>query len=366
MKIQIVLIFLSITGICFGQTVEKVGSINIESNFYLGREFVIQGGILSDSNHNNDFTYTDTVSTIKNSAKLLKGSSKEYKIGIKASYPHPFQIGYLDTLTGAIAYSHYFFVGNNEVSIKLGNLFKEKDVLSGKLSKENREYSKLQNLYKKFVNKQTGEIYDLASKLEVLKRYISRNPNSFVALWDLALNYYKVKSEGDKRKVLTIVQYFSDGVKNTKTFQALTNNIIHDLQLAEGNQMPNIFFKGNDSLLSVVSKNKYTLVDFWFSSCQPCLNQFDELQKIYDNNKQKGFEIIGISTDSKEKVSQWKKVILKFSLTWIQYLDAGGVEANKLYILNFPTNYLLDSNGKILKKDILPADLEKFLDNQLL
>jgi thiol-disulfide isomerase/thioredoxin len=248
----------------------------------------------------------------------------------------------------------------------LGDLSKEKDVLYGELTKENREYLKLQNLYKKFVNKQTGEIYDLAGKLEVLKRYISRNPNSFVALWDLALNYYQVKREGDKRKVLAIVQYFSDGVKNTKTFQALTNNIIHDLQLVEGKRMPNIFIKGNDSLLSVVSKNKYTLVDFWFSSCQPCLNQFGKLQKIYANNKLKGFEIIGISTDRKEKVSQWKEVIFKFNLTWIQYLDAGGVEANKLYILGFPTNFLLDRNGKILKKDISPDDLEKFLDHQLL
>ena len=366
MKIHSLLILLLIPGVGLGQSVEKIGSINVESNFYLGSKFVIQGGIFSDSNSYNDFTYTDTGSTLMNSAKLLKGSSKENKIGIKASYPHPFQICYLDTLTGAISCSHYFFVGNNKVSIKLGDLSKEKGVLSGELSKENREYLKLQNLYKKFVNKQSGEIYDLAGKLEVMKRYISQNPNSIVALWDLALNYYNVRREADERKVLAIVQYFSEGVKDTKTFQALTNNIIHDLQLAEGNRMPNIFFKGNDSLLSVVSKNKYTLIDFWFSGCQPCLKQFDKLQQIYDNNKQKGFEIIGISTDSKKYVSQWKEVILKFNLTWIQYLDAGGVEAKKLYIIGFPTNFLLDRNGKILKKDISPADLEKFLDSQLL
>lgn len=366
MKIQLLLISLSITGVGFGQSVEKVASISVESKFYLGKDFVIQGGILSDSNRYNDFTYTDTVSTIMNTAKLLKGSSEAYKIGIKASYPHPFQIGYLDTLTGGISLSHYFFVGNNEVSVKLGDLSTEKDVLSGKLSKENREYLKLQNLYKEFVNRQTGEIYDLAGKLEVLKRYISQNPNSLVALWDLALNYYNVRREADQRKILTIVQNFSDGVKDTKTFQALTNNIIHDLQLAEGNRMPNIFLEGTDSLLSIVSKNKYTLIDFWFSGCQPCLKQFDTLQKIYDDNKQKGFEIIGISTDSKKNVSHWEEVILKFKLTWIQYLDTGGVEAKKLYIMSFPANFLLDRNGKILKKDISPADLEIFLDNQLL
>lgn len=362
---QLLLILLSITGVSLGQSVEKVGSINLGSDFYLGSEFVVQGGIFSDSNRYNDFKYTDTVSIIMNSAKLLKGIAEEYKIGVMASYPHPFQISYFDKFKQAGASSHYFFVFNNKVSIKLGDLSKEKDVLKGKLTKENREYLKLQNLYKKFVNKQTGEIYDLARKLEVLKRYISRNPNSFVALWDLALNYYEVESEEDKRLLLTIVQYFSDRVKNTKTFQALTNNIVHDLQLAEGNRMPNIFFKSNDSLLSVVSKNKYTLVDFWFSSCQPCLNQFDKLQKIYDNNKQKEFEIIGISTDRKENVSQWKEVIFKFNLTWIQYLDAGGVEANKLYIIGFPTNFLLDRYGTIIKKNISPEELSIFLEANL-
>ncbi len=365
MKLQLLLILLSITGVGLGQSVEKVGMINIESNFYLGKEFVAQGGILSDSYGYNDFNFTDTVSTIMNSAKLLKGSSEEYKIRIMASYPHPFQITYFDKLKQVGASSHYFFVGNNRVNIKLGDLSEEKDVLNGKLSKENREYLKLQNLYKKFVNKQTGEIYDLAGKLEVLKRYISRNPNSIVALWDLALNYYNVRSEADQRKILTIVQYFSNGIKDTKTFQALTDNIIHDLQLAEGNRMPNIFLKGNDSLLSVVSKNKYILIDFWFSGCQPCLKQFDTLQKIYDNNKQKGFEIIGISTDSKKNVSNWEEVILKFNLSWIQYLDTGGVEAKKLYIMSFPTNFLLDRNGTIIKKDISPEALEIFLKANL-
>ncbi len=365
MKIQLLLILLSITSVGLGQSMDKGGRINLASNFYLGREFVVQGGILSDSNSYNDFNYSDTVSTIMNSAKLLIGSSEEYKIGIKASYPHPFQILLFDTSKQAGVSSHYFFVGNNRVSIKLGDLFKEKDVLSGKLTKENREYLKLQNSFEKFVNNQTGEIYDLAGKLKVLKRYILQNPNSIVALWELALNYRNIRSEVDQRKIWAIVQNFSDGVKDTKTFKALTNNIIHDLQLIEGNRMPNIFLKGDDSLLNVVSKNKYTLIDFWFSGCQPCLKQFDTLQKIYDKYKQKGFEIIGISTDSKENVSQWKKVILKFNLTWIQYLDTSGVEANKLYIIGFPTNFLLDRNGKILKKDISPEELDIFLQKNV-
>jgi len=367
MKIQSLFILLSITGISFGQRVEKTGIINVESNFYSGKEFAIQGGIYSVSNDYNDFNYSDTVGTLMNSTKFLTGSSVKYKISVKVKYPHPFQISYFDKLERAGTGSHYFFVGNNEVNIKLGDLTKQKDVLVGKLSKENREYLNLQNLYKKYVNKQTGEIYDLAGKLDVLKKYISQNPNSIVALWDLVLNYISsIRHSADQRKVLNDIQYFSDEIKGTKTFQALTNRINQDLQSAEGEQMPNIFLKGHDSLFTVVSKNKYTLVDFWFTGCQPCLKQFAPLQKIYDVNKQKGFEIIGISTDGKKEVSKWQEVIFKFNLTWIQYLDTGGVETEKqIYFYGYPTNFLLDTNGKILKKNISPADLALYLRKNL-
>ena len=209
------------------------------------------------------------------------------------------------------------------------------------------------------------QIYDLPGKLEVLKSYISQNPNSIVALWDLTLNYYNVIREIDKRKVLAILQNFSDEIKDTKTFQALTKVIYEDLQLAEGTQIPNIFLKGNDSLLSIVSKNKYTLIDYWFIGCSPCIAQFPYYKKIYDSNKVKGFEIIGISVDSKKDEANWQYIIAKFKLNWLQYLDINGKESEKLFIRKFPTNFLLDKRGVILKKDISLEDLELFLKHNL-
>jgi thiol-disulfide isomerase/thioredoxin len=285
---------------------------------------------------------------------------------IETKYPHPFQIGYLDTLSGAVTYSHYFFVGNSKVKINLEDLFKEKDVLRGKLSKENKEYSKLQDIYKAYVNRQTGEVYNLSGKLEVIRLYILENPESFVALWDLVLNYNWIKSEGDRRRVLTVIQNFSSSIQNTKTFRALSNKIVNDLQLAEGGRMPNIIFDGNDTLLSVVSKNRYTLVDFWFTSCQPCLNQFGKFKSIYEKNRHKGFEIIGVSIDDKERTFQLQEVIRKFDLSWVQFRDPGGVEASRLFIVGYPANFLLDKDGKIVKKDISPEDLGKYLENELL
>lgn len=354
-----------ISVIGLAQRVSKIGSIHIKSNFYIGRDIIIQGGVASKFNDYNDFRYSDTFSTIMSSAKLIKSIPEEYKIGIRESYPHPFQISYFDQLRQEGASSYYFFVGNNNVDIKLKDLHKEKNMLTGKLSKENTEYLTIQNLYRKFVNSQTGEIYDLAGKLAVMQQYISQNPNSIVALWDLVLNYYLIKHDPDQRKVLKIIQNFSDKVKSTKTFQAFTKNILGDLQLVEGKRMPNFFFEGHDSLFTFVSNNKYTLIDFWFSRCAPCITQFEPLKFQYEKYQGKGFTIIGISVDMLKNKNIMENVLKEKGINWINLWDIDGSISYKNYIHSFPTNFLLDNAGKIIKKDISMEELDDFLKKNL-
>ena len=76
--------------------------------------------------------------------------------------------------------------------------------------------------------------------------------------------------------------------------------------------------------------------------------------------------IYNFNFSGKKEVSKWQEVIFKFNLTWIQYLDTGGVETEKqIYFYGYPTNFLLDTNGKILKKNISPADLALYLRKNL-
>ena len=103
------------------------------------------------------------------------------------------------------------------------------------------------------------------------------------------------------------------------------------------------------------------MIDFWFSYCKPCLAQFPKYKEIYNLNKVKGFEIIGISVDRKEDEANWLNTIKKYNLSWLQYLDKNEIVSQKLNIKSFPTNFLLDSNGVIVGKDFSPEDLENFL-----
>jgi len=86
---------------------------------------------------------------------------------------------------------------------------------------------------------------------------------------------------------------------------------------------------------------------------------------IYDKYRTKGFEIVSISTDGSEKITDWKRVIEEKEFDWKHYLDLGGDETHKMKIRTFPTTFLIDTDGNVIKKDIASEDLEKFLNEAL-
>ncbi|WHF52601.1 TlpA disulfide reductase family protein [Chryseobacterium gotjawalense] len=81
--------------------------------------------------------------------------------------------------------------------------------------------------------------------------------------------------------------------------------------------------------------------------------------------KDKGFEIIVFSTDRTLDIANWRKTVDKNNLSWQNVLDENGVEAKKYNINQFPTTFLLDAEGNIIKKNISPEELAQFLEENL-
>jgi len=82
-----------------------------------------------------------------------------------------------------------------------------------------------------------------------------------------------------------------------------------------------------------------------------CLVELPDLQKAYNTYHSKGFEVIGISMDEDEKVLE--KFIKQKKIQWPQYFEGerfDGKLATKYGIEAAPTGYLIDRDGKIIKR----------------
>lgn len=121
--------------------------------------------------------------------------------------------------------------------------------------------------------------------------------------------------------------------------------------------------EGNNVKLSdFVSKNKYTLVDFWASWCGPCRQEMPNVVESYKIYKPKGFEIVGVSLDRDEE--SWKKGIAELNITWPQMSDVKywDCEAAKLYGVNaIPATVLIDQEGTIVERNLRGEALKKRL-----
>ena len=56
---------------------------------------------------------------------------------------------------------------------------------------------------------------------------------------------------------------------------------------------------GNDVDSSIISKNAVTVLNFWFNGCSPCVQELPELNKLNEELKEKGGQVIGINTGGK-------------------------------------------------------------------
>jgi peroxiredoxin len=125
-------------------------------------------------------------------------------------------------------------------------------------------------------------------------------------------------------------------------------------QVRTGQQAPEISLPGTDGTLFHLSdmKGKVVLVDFWASWCVPCRRNNPRLVKLYKKYKTAGFEIIGVSIDSRE--TDWKEAIQHDKLEWIQVNDNIGWESPTAlqYGVNaIPASYLIDKDGIVQQID---------------
>ena len=109
-------------------------------------------------------------------------------------------------------------------------------------------------------------------------------------------------------------------------------------------------------------RGKYTFVEFWASWCAPCREESPTLVRLYNQYKDKGFEILSVSID--KNTTLWKNAIRQDGYTWGNVCDLngyGGPTAALYTVTAIPNSFLLDKNGRIIAKNLRGKDLESKL-----
>ena len=113
------------------------------------------------------------------------------------------------------------------------------------------------------------------------------------------------------------------------------------------------------------SANAVTVVNFWFTTCSPCVGELSDLDALNKELAEKGGALIGVNTftlDGDEAaISEAKDVLAKKGATYQNVYFDSDSEAGKFTanIFAYPTTYVIDRNGNIVGESIVGAITEQ-------
>ena len=126
---------------------------------------------------------------------------------------------------------------------------------------------------------------------------------------------------------------------------------------------------GNDVDNSLFANNAFTVVNFWFNGCKPCVQELDDLNALNERIKAQGGEVVGINVETlsgNEQGIELAKQILEMTGAKYRniYFDANSEAGTfALGIMAFPTTYVFDRNGRIVGEPLLGGiDVEQNME----
>ncbi|KOO51530.1 TlpA disulfide reductase family protein [Viridibacillus arvi] len=110
---------------------------------------------------------------------------------------------------------------------------------------------------------------------------------------------------------------------------------------------------------------KKVILNFWATWCPPCKEEVPHMQKVYEEYKNQGVEILAVNVTNKDKgeeaVAQFVK---EHGLTFKVLLDEEGFVGSTYQVLTLPTTYVIDTKGNMV--DIIKGPMNEALMKELI
>ena len=153
------------------------------------------------------------------------------------------------------------------------------------------------------------------------------------------------------------------GLQSTEELTELVQDMKDRLQLWHDIETGKVsFIEAYDFTLEDLDGNEVTLseidnlviLDFWATWCPPCKAEIPYLVEFYNNYKNKGLTVIGVSAEDTETLLNFKKELAATGtdINYILLKDSGREVSTMFGIKSIPTTFFISPAGKLLKKEV--------------
>lgn len=199
-----------------------------------------------------------------------------------------------------------------------------------------------------------------SNQAERVKEMITSMGDSFASLAAIGL----LNPKNDFQFIDQLVAKLNESYPGTASILKMKQQLDEMRALSVGQPAPEIELPNPDGAIVKLSdlRGKYVLIDFWAAWCKPCRQENPNVVRLYNQYKDKGFEVFGVSLDRTKE--DWVKAIADDGLEWTQVSDLkyfNSIAAELYQIEAIPATYMIDPDGNIIAKDLRGPSLESKL-----